>query len=513
VVIGLRPGYVPFVPRERQVQDSIGSGIRGGVAWKAASQVTLQVSRMVVALVLARMLAPHDWGLAAMVLVFSGFVVVFTDSALGPALIQRRRLHEEDRSTVFWACAGIGLLLMVSGIALAGPIASFYGEPDVRALFAVLSVGFFITALGTTQAALFARDMQFKVLELRQIAATAVGAVIAVSVAVAGYGPWAIVIQQLAEAVTSTALLWYLSPWRPSATFSVASLRRLGGFAGNVFGENVLYQAGRNLGSLLIGRFLGAASLGTYALATNVILVPFSRIAAPLQQVFFPAFSRMNGDRERMADVWIRATRLVGVISIPSLVGLIIVVPDFVDVVLGPQWSEVTLVIQILASVGIIQSLQTLSGEVLLALDRSGLLLRFTALWFVCSVTAFAIGLRWGVVGVAVSTAVATAVVEPIRTYITSNALGISPWRVVGSLAGVAQATAIMAAVVLAARLALVAAGVPAGPRLALLVVVGGVVYLACCLWRVPEISREIRSTIAGRRKERGRIEAAPARL
>ena len=74
-------------------------------------------------------------------------------------------------------------------------------------------------------------------------------------------------------------LLWCLSPWRPSAAFSVASLRRLGGFAGNVFGENLLYQAGRNLGSLLIGRFLGAASLGIYALATNVILVPFSRIA------------------------------------------------------------------------------------------------------------------------------------------------------------------------------------------------------------------------------------------
>jgi O-antigen/teichoic acid export membrane protein len=468
---------------------------------------------MVVALVLARMLAPHDWGLAAMVLVFSGFVVVFTDSALGPALIQRRRLLEEDRSTVFWSCAAVGLLLMLSGIALAGPIASFYGEPEVRALFVALSVGFFISALGTTQAALFAREMQFRVLELRQIAATAIGAVSAVGVAFAGFGPWAIVTQQLAEAVVSTALLWYLSPWRPSATFSLGSLRRLGGFAGNVFGENVLYQAGRNLGSLLIGRFLGAASLGTYALATNVILVPFSRIAAPLQQVFFPAFSRMNGDRERMADVWIRATRLVGVISIPSLVGLVIVAPDFVDVVLGPRWSEVTLVIQILAGVGILQSLQTLTGEVLLALDRSGLLLRFTALWFVCSVAAFAVGLRWGVVGVATSYAVATALVEPIRTWITSRALGVSPWRVVGALAGVAQASAIMAVAVLGARAALVACGLPAGPRLTLLVVVGGVVYLACCLWRAPEVAAEIKNTIAGRRKERARIEAAPARL
>ena len=86
---------------------------------------------MVVALVLARLLAPHDWGLAAMVLVFSGFVVVFTDNALGTALIQRRQLIRGDRSTVFWVSAGVGLVLTLAGIAFAGPLASFYGEPDV----------------------------------------------------------------------------------------------------------------------------------------------------------------------------------------------------------------------------------------------------------------------------------------------------------------------------------------------------------------------------------------------
>ena len=90
----------------------------------------------------------------------------------------------------------------------------------------------------------------------------------------------------------------------------------------------------------MIGRVLGAAALGTYTLATTVILMPFARIAAPLQQVFFPAFSRMSDDRERMADIWIRATRLVGAISIPALVGLVIVAPEFVDLVLGQRWRK-----------------------------------------------------------------------------------------------------------------------------------------------------------------------------
>jgi O-antigen/teichoic acid export membrane protein len=480
--------------------DTLGARIMSGVAWKVASQVTLQLSRLIVALVLARMLAPHDWGLAAMVLVFSGFVVVFTDNAFGTALIQRRELKSGDRSTVFWISASVGLLLMICGFALAGPLASFYGEPEVRPLFAAISVGFLVSALGSTQMALLAREMHFRRLELRQIAATLVGASVGITVALADYGAWAIVCQQLAEAATSTVLLWCLTPWRPSTTFSVASVRRLGGFAGNVFGENLLYQAGRNVGTLLIGRFLGAASAGTYALATNVILVPFSRIAAPLQQVFFPAFSRISGDLDRVADVWIRATRLVGLVSIPSLVGLIIVAPEFVGVVLGPKWSEATIVIQVLAVVGIIQSLQTLSGEVLLALNRSGTLLRFTALWFVCSVGAFAFGLQWGIVGVAASYGVVTLLLEPLRTYLTTRALGIPIMRFVNAFTGIAQATALMAACLLATRAGLLETTFPQWARLVILVVVGGLAYIAACLWRAPEVASEIRGALQRRR-------------
>jgi O-antigen/teichoic acid export membrane protein len=474
----------------------IGERIRAGVAWKAISQITLQVSRMAVALVLARLLAPHDWGIAAMVLVFSGFVVVFTDSALGTALIQRRDLDEDDKCTVFWCSVGIGVVLAVTGVVFAGALAHFYREPEIRALFAALSIGFFVTALGSTHMALLVREMEFRKLELRQIAATLVGATTGITIALKGFGPWAIVGQQLGEAVTSTVLLWVLTPWRPAAKISFASLSKLGGFAGNVFGENLLYQAGRNLGSLLMGRFLGPSAVGAYALATNVILVPFSRLAGPLQQVFFPAFARMSDDPEQMATVWIRATRLVGLVSIPSLVGVALVAPDFVDVVLGNRWDRTATVIQILACVGIIQSLQTLNGEVLLALNRAGTLFRFTIVWFAATVGAFALGIQWGVFGVATSFAVATLVVEPLRTYLTARALGISPWAVVRSLGGVAQATAALAVAVVAAREALLAIGVPTGARLACVVLIGAAAFAAGCLWRAPEVTSEIRTAL-----------------
>ena len=240
--------------------------------------------------------------------------------------------------------------------------------------------------------------------------------------------------------------------------------------------------------------------------------MPFARLAAPLQQVFFPAFSRISDDRERMADIWIRATRLVGAFSIPALVGLIIVAPEFVQVVLGPKWTEATTVIRILAVVGIVQSLHTLNGEVLMALGRAGTLLRYTALWTFATLTAVAIGLQWGLVGVAVAYTIAIAIVEPLRAYVTTRALGIPFLRLVRSLTGVAQATAVMAAVILVARELLISAEAPASLQLVLLILLGGAGYVAACFWRAPAVTAELTGVI-GRRRRRSvaRIEPLDA--
>ena len=492
-------------------QDTLGSRIRRGLAWKAGSQVTLQISRTVVALFIARLLTPHDWGLAAMVIAFGGLVALFTDNALGTALVQRRRLLEGDRSTVFWLNVGIGVVLTLAGILLAAPVAKLYGEPAVAPLFAVFSITFLMRSLGTTQAALLTRSMQFRNLELPAMSASIAGAVAGITMALADFGAWAIIGQQVVEAATSTVLLWYFSPWRPSMRFSTASLRRLGSFAANVFGENLVSQANATSSTVLMGRVLGAASLGTYTLASSVVLMPFWRIAVPLQQVFFPAFSRLNDDRERLAAMWIRASRFVGFISFPSLVGLAIVAPDFVQFVLGPKWSGATPVIQILASAGLVLSLQTLSGEALLALGRARTLFRFTVFAVVVSLSALALalGLQWGIVGVATTALVATLLSQSILAYITTRALSVPVWTFVSAFSGVAQATAVMAATVFTAREAFIGLGIPVGARLVLLIAIGAAVYAAVCLWRVPEVMQEIRNA-SERRRTKALTSATP---
>jgi O-antigen/teichoic acid export membrane protein len=223
------------------------------------------------------------------------------------------------------------------------------------------------------------------------------------------------------------------------------------------------------------------------------MLAPFHQIGGVAQQVLFPAFARLQDDVEKLASVWIRATRLVGALTIPALVGLMVVAPDFVSAVLGEQWSSATPVIRILAWVGLVQSLQTMNGDVLLALGRARTIFRYTVVWFAAGVVSFVAGLPWGVVGVATAYAIASTVVEPFNAWLTARALGIPVWRFARGLVPVVEASLVMALAVLGVRALLVAGDLPAALRLVIAIAVGAGVYGACLAWRSPATVAEVR--------------------
>ena len=478
-----------------------------GVAWKGLSQIVIQLTRLAVALALARILAPEEYGIAAMALVFSGFVLIFADLALGQVLVQRPSLTQTDKTTAFWTSVAAGATFTVAGIAAAGPIAGFFDEPRLKSMIAALSFTFVISSVGTTQSALLVRKMDFRTLELRELAATGTGAAVALGGALAGWGAWAVVSQQIATTAVTTILVWVVSPWRPTAEYSRRSLRWFAGFSANVLGTQVLTQLRTATPNVVIGRALGASALGTYALAFNVILVPFNRIAVPIAQVLFPAMSRLQQDRVRLADYWRRSVLLLAAVAMPSLVGLIILAPEFVDTLLGNDWERAVPVLRLLAFVGLLQTLQFLNPVVLLTLDRTTLLFRWTILSFGAMLAALFIGLHWGIVGVAVAIAAAAAVTETAYGWLTSRLLGIPFLRVVGDLARVGQATALMAAVVVAGRISLAAMGVPAGMRLLLLGLLGAVVFVLALAWRAPDVVRDARSVRRRSGDERSRAE------
>lgn len=481
-----------------------------GLAWSGGSQVVGQILRMVVAVTLARLLAPDDYGLAALAVVFASLVLVFSDLALGAAIVQRPVLTEDDRSTAFWMAIGAGVVFTVVGILVAHPMAAFYGREEVAGLCMALSTTFIIVSLATTHEAVLVREMEFGRLERRTMIATAAGAVAGIIVAIATHSAWAIIAQQVTEAIVSTLMLWFVSPWRPSFRFSRRSLHELGGFSAFLVGHRLLYYFHRNADNLLIGKFVGASALGAYSLAYNIMLFPFARIAGPVQKVLGPAFARMQHDKPRLAESWLRAVRLLGTIAVPALFGMVVVAHDFVAVVLGDKWQQTAEIIQILAWVGIVQSLQSLNTDVLQALGLTSRVFRFTIIFTSTHLVAFLIGLQWGVLGVAAAYAISTTLVEPIYTVMTARSVEISPFRILGAVRGVFEAGFLMAAATYCVRELLLSAGVPTFFRLVLCMLAGALVFVPAYMWRERAGTQEIRA-ILGRITARRRPKAPVA--
>ena len=478
-----------------------------GVGWMMASQLSIQLLAFATSIVVARFLVPSEVGLAAEALVFSSLALVAVDFGFASVLVQRPTLSEEDKSTAFWTGLLLGVGMTLLGVGLSWPISDIYGEPKIQPLFAVLSLVFLFTAGGIVQGALLTRDLQFRSLEVRTIIATAVSCATTMSLAIAGAGSWAIIAQHLTITGASTLLLWRSSSWRPRATFSMASLRGMARFTSHVFGTRVLAWGNANLDNFLIGRYLGAASLGAYTLAFSVMVTPINRVATPISQVFFPAFSRMR-ERDSIAATWLRAIRMIAMVVVAPMLGLIVVAPDFVNVIFGAKWHAAVPVLQILAPVGLLQALMVLNGGILQSLDRTRVYFRYTVAASIATVGAFALGLIWGLEGVAWAYLAVTLVLTPIFLWLTTQVAGISPRDWLRAVSGVMEAGLGMLGAVFAAREALLQTSASPTVRLVAVVVVGALVYLPLLAWRAPEVMRELRALRDRRRGAR----PAPAR-
>ncbi len=463
-----------------------------GLGWSVLAQIVVVATRFGVGVVLARLLTPRDYGVAGMAFVFTNMLATFNDLSFGAALVQRPEISEADRSTAFWSTVAVGLLCTILGVLGSGAVAAFFRQPRVGPLFAVLSLSFTLTALSATQMSLLSRDLAYRSLQIREMAAVLIGAVAAVVVAEAGLGPWAIIAQALAAAAVSVVLLWSLSGWRPRLIFSHSSLRDLGGFALKLLGSRILNYAYLNADNLLVGRFLGGRALGTYSLAFNVMYSPVQRIALPLGQVLFPALTRLQDDPARLGAAWLRAKRLAAaVLALPYFV-MLVAAPDLVPVVFGTKWEPAVPVLQLLGATGVAQSLVMLNWPLLEAQGQAGLLFRRNLMYTVVAVAAFAVGLRWGIVGVAACYAIVRWILVLPDMAIAAKSVSL---RTVEALRVSATALPLCAAAAglgFALRAMLLSAGVPAAARLVAVLAFVPLAYLGLIALLAPALLREV---------------------
>lgn len=451
-----------------------------GVAWSAGREWSVRTLSFVVFLILVRLLEPEAFGLVALAATVIEVLRIFASQGFGTAIIQRYQLEPEHLDSAFWTNVAAGFALLACGIGVAIPAANLYGEPDLAPVVGWLALSFPLHGLNVVQDALLRRRMEFRILAMRSIVAAVVGGLVGIGMALSGFGVWSLVGQQLSTTVTTTAVLWMATDWRPALRFSWPHAKELLSFGLNVMGVNLLNVVNWHADDFLIGLFLGPVQLGYYSVAYRIPRMLTRSLTNSVSSVALPAFSKLQGSKERTQRAFLTGTRINAVVAFPVFVGTALIAPEFVTGVLGDQWSPSIPVLRVLAFIGLWHSVAYFHPPVMVAMGKPQWDLGLTFLSAVTNVMAFAIAVRWGIVAVAAAFVIRAYLLAPLPLMAVRSLTGLRISEYLRQFLAPATGCLLMAAAVLGTKAALSAW---AGPRLGLLLsVLGGAIVYSTAL-------------------------------
>ena len=382
--------------------DLKGRSVRGG-AWTITSQGMQFVIASTSTVVLARILTPADFGLVAMVVAITGLGQAFADLGLSEATIQSPKISHGQVSTLFWVNVGIGAILTILTMCLAPVLAWFYKQPSVEEITLVISLTFLICGLRVQHEAILRRQMRFSALAFRDIVSLSLGVLVAIVMALRGAGYWALVAQPLTTNFSQVVLTWLMVKWMPSLPRRDTKIRSMLTFGGSVAASYLIINVNRSADNALVGWYCGAGPLGLYSRAYNLLMLPVRQLSAPAGAVVVPAFSRIQDDPERFARYYLRVVNLITWIAAPVFGFLFVAAKPVVALVLGPQWKGAAPVFQILAISALAQLLLESTIWLFISQGHSNRLLKLLLMVCPVIVVSFAIGLPFGIEGVALS--------------------------------------------------------------------------------------------------------------
>lgn len=502
----------PWVPAEhgedgRRLQGRVARGL----TWTILDTWGRQALNLAVFVILARLLAPEDFGVVALAAVFVALAQLIVDQGLGDALIQRPSVTRGHMDTAFWVAVATGSLLTVSGIVLAVPLAGLLGEPALQPILQVLSLTFLLSAFSSIQIAVLRRELAFRSLAVRAIVAALAGGVAGITLAANGFGAWALVGQQFTSTLVSVIVLWAVSPWRPGREASRQRFRELFSFGMNVVASDILSFLSRHVDNLLIGVYLGTTPLGFYAVGYRILDVSQTLLVNVARKIAFPAFSRMQLDRDRLRRAYFRMTRIGSIVILPGYVGLAVTAPELTILLFGQRWEPSGTVAAILFLIGPTLSIRAFSGAMLNAVGHPEIVLRLRLITAVTNVVGFLIAVSFGIVAVASAFVIRGYLLLPLNLYWMRKYAGVPIGEYLAQLRGLAIATAAMVVPMLAVKFAS-AAELEAAWLLAAQVGLGALTF-AIVLWIVERpLIREALHIAGETLPRRGRPGPSPGR-
>lgn len=369
--------------------------ILSGFFWRFAERFGAQGVQFIVSIVLARLLAPEDYGNISLITVFTTILQVFVDSGLGTALIQKKDADDLDFSSVFYFNLCMCLILYL-GMFFAAPfIAQFYKDQALVPIIRVLSLTIVVSGVIGIQQSYISRNMLFKRFFFSTLIGTIVSAILGVTMAYMGYGVWALVGQQLSNVIVGTIVLWITVKWRPKLIFSWKRLMKLLSFGWKLLMSSLLDTVYNNLRNLIIGKLYSSADLAYYNQGDKFPKVIITNINTSIDSVLLPTMSNVQENHTRVKNMTRRSIKTSIYIMAPLMIGLACCAESIVELVLTDKWLPCVPYLQIFCITYMFYPIHTANLNAIKAMGRSdlflkleiakkmiGMILLFSTMWF-----------------------------------------------------------------------------------------------------------------------------------
>lgn len=374
------------------------SAVRGGAATLSAQGVAL-VLHILSTAVLARLLVPDDFGLVAIAAAIIGVVLIIKDAGFAQAVVQRPEITHEQVSVLFWMNVGLSLAAAAVCAALAPILQLIYGYDQLVGIMLAMAGAVFIGSLAGIHRALMQRQMRLTSLSGAQVTALAGSIAIAVALAWAGAGYWALVAMQISRMAIEAAWVFIVCPWVPGLPRRGTGAGGMARFGAYMIGHSVIAYGGRNFDNLLVGGFLGAAVLGQYTRAYALLLFPIQQITGPVGRVAVPTLSRLvQLNNDRYIATYTRLVRLMAMVAIPGVATLIAIAHPLVRVLLGEGWALVPPTFQWLGLAAMVQPLTGTLSWLMIAEGRAKEQFYYSCIYFVLLMACFLIATPFGII-------------------------------------------------------------------------------------------------------------------
>jgi PST family polysaccharide transporter len=407
------------------------------VAWSGISQLVIFATQFTVNVATARLLAPEDFGLVAMVTVFTGFAALFVDMGLGLALVQIPVLERRHENTVFWLQLLMGVAMGLVTLAAGPALGWFYGDDRVVLIAIALSPSFLLLSLGYVQIKLDQRRVSFRRVAIVEMLSDVAAGIVAVTMAWRGFGAWSLVARPLVAAATQSGFLWLSSSWRPAFQIDREAARELWGFGRGFTMTVLLNYWTKRAGDLLVGRSLGAVELGYYNRSYALMLQPITQVTSVFMRVLFSVMSRVQTDTDKVRVAYLEGVSMIALVTAPLTIGIIALADPFIVGLLGEPWRPMTVTLQLFCAAGLINSLDSTAMHLFLVRGDSSGLFRWRALTAVITIASFWVGSFWGLEGVAAGYLGRSVFLAPWNFAVPGRAFRVTVGSVLSSVGGI----------------------------------------------------------------------------